>query len=274
MSTVLVVDDERATREGLAKLLEHGGFTTATAGDAAAALKVLTEQPIDLMLLDVWLPGMNGLQLLAELRKAPARPKVMVMTADDTPETVLLTLRGDADQFIRKPIQPAALMELVKSTLATPATLPPIVVLSARPAWVELLVPCAPEVADRIQGFIMHIETDLAADVRETMGAVFRELLLDAMAWDGQLDANRKVRLAYLHAKRMLMYRIADARDGFRAGDLPQRTQAAARDVPRTDNPITGPPLMRPGMTLARAWADELLINEARNEIVFVKYLD
>lgn len=274
MPTVLVVDDERTTREGLAQLLERGGFTTATAGDAAAALKVIAERPVDLMLLDVWLPGMNGLQLLAELRKAPARPKVMVMTADDTPETVLLTLRGDADQFIRKPIQPAALMELVKSTLAAPATLPSIVVLSARPAWIELLVPCAPEVADRIQGFIMHLETELADDVRATLATIFRELLLDAMAWDGQLDSNRKVRLAYLHAKRMLMYRIADARDGFRAGDAPPRTGTASRDVSNTDSPMLAPPLMRPGMTLARAWADELLTNEARNEIVFVKYLE
>jgi CheY-like chemotaxis protein len=273
MSRVLVVEDERATREGLAELLESHGFTTATAADAADALRALSEQSFDLMLLDVWLPGMNGLQLLAELRNRPARPKVVVMTADDTPETLLRTLRGDADQFIRKPIQPAALMEMVKSTLAAPAT-PAIIVLSARPAWVELLVPCAPEVADRIQGFIMHLETELAADVRETMGMIFRELLLDAMAWDGQLDSSRKVRLAYLHARRMLMYRIADARDGFRAGDSPQRAPGALREVPRTDNASSGPTLMRPGMTMARAWADELLINEARNEIVFVKYLE
>ena len=274
MPTILVVEDERATREGLAKLLENSGFVTATAADATDALQALREQSFDLMLLDVWLPGMNGLQLLAELRHAPARPKVIVMTADDTPETVLLTLRGDADQFIRKPIQPAALLEMVRNTLAAPATLPSIVVLSARPAWVELLVPCALEVADRIQGFIAHLETDLAVDIRETTGMIFRELLLDAMTWDGQLDSSRKVRLAYLHARRMLMYRIADARDGFRAGDSPQRAQGASRELPRADNGSSGPNLMRPGMSLARAWADELLINEARNEIVFVKYLD
>lgn len=274
MSRVLVVEDERATREGLAQLLETNGFTTATAADAADALRALSEQSFDVMLLDIWLPGMNGLQLLAELRNRPARPKVVVMTADDTPETVLLTMRGDADQFIRKPIQPAALLHLLHSTLAAPASLPSIIVLSARPAWVELLVPCAPEVAERIQGFIMHLETDLAADVRESMGMVFRELLLDAMTWDGQLDANRKVRLAYLHARRMLMYRIADARDGFRAGDVPPRAPTDSADLPRTDSAFGGSTLVRPGMSMARAWADELLVNEARNEIVFVKYLE
>jgi DNA-binding response OmpR family regulator len=274
MPNVLVVEDERATRDGLAKLLENSGCTTATAGDAAAALQALDEHSFDLMLLDVWLPGTSGLQLLGELRKRPARPKVVMMTGDDTPETLLATLRGAADQFIRKPIQPAALIEMVKSTLASPATLPSIVVLSARPAWVELLVPCALEVADRIQGFITHLETELAADVRETMGKIFRELLLDAMAWDGQLDSNRKVRLAYLHARRMLMYRIADARGGFRAGDSPQSVKRQSRDVPRADNTSIGATLMRPGMSLARAWADELLINEARDEIVFVKYLE
>jgi CheY-like chemotaxis protein len=274
MAKVLVVEDERATREGLAKLLEGAGFTTATAADAPEALRALDHETFDLMLLDVWLPGMNGLQLLDALRSSPTRPKVVIMTADDTPETVLLTMRGAADQFIRKPIQPSALLQLVRSTLASPSALPSIVVLSARPAWVELLVPCAPEVADRIQGFIMHLETELAADVRERMGMVFRELLLDAMTWDGQLDSTRKVRLAYLHARKMLLYRIADARDGFRAGDLPPRAATTPGETPRPEATGATASPVRPGMSMARAWADELLINEARNEIVFVKYLE
>ena len=128
--------------------------------------------------------------------------------------------------------------------------------LSARPAWIELLVPCGREVADRIQSYIVNLDVDLPHDMRETMGGVFRELLLDAMDCDGPVDPKRKVRMAYLRARRMLLYRIGDADPG--DGSAPRRQ----------------PPRLRPGAILARAQADELLFNEARNEVVVVKYLD
>jgi len=99
---------------------------------------------------------------------------------------------------------------------------------------------------------------------------VFRELLLDAMSGDGAFDPQRRVRIACLRAKRMLMFRIADAGYGFRAGDA--AGDAADRSEP-TPSPIVAP-MLRPGMLIAQQLADELLVNEARDEVVFVKYLD
>jgi hypothetical protein len=75
---------------------------------------------------------------------------------------------------------------------------------------VELLVPCEREAAERIQVLWRILDTDLAPEVRESVGFAFRELLLNAIEWGGQLDPNRKVRIAYLRARRMLLYRIAD----------------------------------------------------------------
>src|SRR5215510_12058573 len=89
MCKILVVEDDRPTRHLLAGLLKAAKFAVATAQDGANALRQLKKRPFDLMLLDIWMPRMSGLELLARLRNEPHRPKVVVMTSDDTPETLL-----------------------------------------------------------------------------------------------------------------------------------------------------------------------------------------
>lgn len=274
MHRILIVEDDRAAREGLSQLLTIAGFSVITASDGAEALSKLDEQRFDVMLLDIWMPQMNGLELLGKLGDRPGLPKVIIMTADDTPETLLLTLRKHAHQFVRKPIELAALLVLVRSAVAAPPGEPPIVVLSARPAWVEVLVACTLEVADRIQSYIVSLDVDLPSEMRETLGLVFRELLLDAMEWDGQLDPNRKVRIACLRTKRMLLYRIADAGYGFRATDSPLSAPVGHTDASLQQDGRGAVARLRPGALLVRAQVDELLFNEARSEVVAVKYLD
>ena len=271
--SVLIVEDDGNACRGLAQLLQGAGFQVRTAADGVEALEVLDREPPDLMLLDVWMPRMDGLQVLNQLKTRPRRPRVIVMTADDTPETVLLTLRQDAYQFINKPIQLSGLLDLMHGTLTAERDLPPIVVLSARAGWLELLVPCARSVADRIESFVVGLETDLPEDVRRATGTAFRELLLDAMESDCNLNPNHKIRIACLRAQRMLMFRIAAAGSGFRAGDLAAARTAAPEDHAR-GNGHHPPNMLRPGLLLARDLADELLVNEARNEVVFIKYLD
>jgi hypothetical protein len=193
------------------------------------------------------------------------------MTGDDSQETLLLTLRKQAYQFVRKPIQPAKLMDLIRRTLAAPADLPPIVVLSASAHWVEVLVPCARDVADRIQSYIRQLEIDLPREVRDTVGLVFRELLLDAMEWRGHLDPSCRVRISYLRAERMLLYRISDAGP---TGAGAAKAVSGGRPVGAAETTAPEGGKLRPGQLLALAQADELLFNEARTEVIVVKYLD
>ena len=95
--------------------------------------------------------------------------------------------------------------------------------MSARPDWVELVVPCTRDAADRLHAVMSQLETDLPEDVRESVGYAFRELLLNAVEWGGSLDPKRKVKISYLRAKRMLLYRIADPGSGFKMDELDAR---------------------------------------------------
>jgi FixJ family two-component response regulator len=273
---VLVVDDDAATREGLRELLARAGFSAEDAHDGAAALEKIERNDFRVVLLDVQLPGVGGLDVLARCVEKRTPSKIIVMTGVGTTETVLAALRGQAYDFIPKPIDPGHLIDVVKRALTTRQDAPRIEILSARPEWLELLVPCTREVVDRIQSFVQRLETDLPGDIRESVGLAFRELLLNGVEWGGHLDPEQRVRVACLRTRRMLLYRIADPGQGFRldalshaAGDNP--TDTIAHDDVRQARGL------RPGgfgLALIRALADELIYNERRNEVIFVKYLD
>jgi DNA-binding response OmpR family regulator len=277
MKRILVVDDDRSLRHVLDRLLESAGYEVTTAADGAGALALLGRRKFDLVLLDIGLPQVSGLEVLSRLRRKKTRPKVIVMTADDTPETVLSAVRDQAYRYIGKPFAPNVVVELVGSALSSAPAPPPIEVLSARPEWVELLVPCDLESAERIQSFLERLKADLPEHVRESVGRAFRELLLNAIEWGGKLDPSRKVRIAYLRARRMLLYRIADPGKGF---DMEELAHAAINNPlgrPFEHAEVRESKGLRPGgfgILMVKAMVDELIYNEARNEVVFVKYLD
>jgi len=276
MQRILVVEDSSSVREFVTQVLAAGGFEVDGAGDGLEALEKVCERPFDLILLDIWMPRMNGLEFLARLHSSPQPMKAIVMTGDDTPETLLRVLRQQACRYIRKPFRPQALIDLVREALAD-ACVQRIEVLSAKRSWVELLVPCSLAAAERIQDFLSHLDGDLPPDVRDSVGKAFRELLLNAMEWGGQLDPTRQVRIACIRTPRMLLYRIADPGPGFKFEDLPHAAVSNPPERPSDHLRVREEKGMRPGgfgLMMARAMVDELVFNEAQNEVVFVKYLD
>ena len=206
MSRILVVDDDRVTRHVVRGLLRSAGHTVVSAADGVAALKQLEKARPDLMLIDVWMPRMGGLDVLARLReRGGPRPRVVVMTSDDTPETLLRAVREQAHLYLKKPVEPEELLKVVSGALAAPPETPPIEVVSAKREWVELLVPCDRAAAERIQAFMAQLAADLDDELRDAVGRVFRELLLNAIEWGGGLDPAKRGRIASLRARRLLL---------------------------------------------------------------------
>jgi DNA-binding response OmpR family regulator len=275
---VLVVDDDRALRHAVTALLQDAGYQTEQAGDGPEALDKLRQHPIDLMLLDIGLPGMSGLDVLARAREALSPPRVVMMTADDTPEALLRSFRGQAHWFVRKPFPPKRIVGVVNDVLrASAAASLPIEVVSARPEWLELVAPCSLEVAERVQDFVMQLDAKLPDDVRESVAQAFRELLSNAVEWGGHLDPTRTVRISCLRSKRMLLYRIADPGEGFDIDLLSHAAICNADDDPLGHDRVREEMGLRPGglgLVMTRAMVDEVIYNEKRNEVVLVKYLD
>jgi CheY-like chemotaxis protein len=276
---VLIVDDDRVLRHALASLLHAAGYEVEQASDGVEALQhLLRGKPADVMLLDVNLPGMSGLEVLEQARGLAAPPSVVMMTADDTPQTLVRAIEGQACRYLRKPFAPAQIAGVVEEVLAAaPASALAIEVVSARPEWLELIAPCSLAVAERVQGFVMQLETGLSPDVRESVASAFRELLFNAVEWGGKLNPTHKVRISCLRAKRMLLYRIADPGEGFDIEALQHAAVNNPDDDPLRHAVVREEQGLRPGglgLAITRSLVDELIYNEARNEVVFVKYLD
>jgi len=272
---VLVVDDDRATRHLARATLTKAGFDVRVAKDGAEALQRLKSRKFELMLLDVWMPRIDGLGVLDRLKRGKRAPRVVVMTSDDAPETLLTAIRRQAYQYVHKPIEPAALVSIVQHALKGGVE-PPIEVVSARPNWVELIVPCTRNAADRLYSVMAQLEADLPEQVRESVSYAFRELLLNAVEWGGKLDPKHRVRIAYLRAKRMLIYRIADPGPGFTMDAMDHAAISHPGD-PLEHMHVREQKGLRPGgfgLLMVRAKVDELIYNEKQNEVVFVKYLD
>jgi PAS domain S-box-containing protein len=165
------------------------------------------------------------------------------------------------------------LLNLVQNGLQTSQT---IEVTSAEPHWVELLVPCTREAAEKIKTVVERLGGDLPEEIIESVSSAFKELLLNAVEWGGQLDPNRKVRIACLRTNRMLMYRIADPGPGFKFENL-AHSALAHPDEPFEHMRIREEQGLRPGgfgLLMVKASVDELVFNEKHNEVVFIKYLD
>lgn len=277
MHRILIADDDRATRLFLREVMKKAGYLASLARDGEAALKELRREKFDLVLLDVWMPKMNGIEVLSVLRQGPEPPKVVIMTSDGTPETILKAVREQAYRYVKKPIGPGILVELVNNAISARPEMLQIEVLSARPTWVELLVPCELGVAERVEDFLLNLKADLPEEILRSIGTAFHELLSNAVEWGGQLDPNRKVRISCVRTERMLMYRIADPGPGFRFEALKHAAISNPAEDPVAHFRERERRGLRPGglgLMMTQQIVDELVYNEAQNEVLFVKYLD
>jgi CheY-like chemotaxis protein/anti-sigma regulatory factor (Ser/Thr protein kinase) len=275
---ILLVDDDRGLRHVLTTLLTDAGHFVNAVGDGPEAVALLGQSSYDLVLSDIGLPSMSGLEVLANARALTNPPLVVVMTSDDTSETLLEAVRRQAFRYVRKPIAPNAIVEIIDGALAgsTTASLH-IEVVSARPEWLEVIAPCSLAIADRLHAFVMQLEADLPEPVRESVAQAFRELLNNAIEWGGKLDPNRKVRISCVRTKRMLLYRIADPGEGFQLVGLRHAAISNPADEPFRHLDVRDERGIRPGgygLAMTRSLVDELIYNEARNEVICVKYLD
>lgn len=123
-SHVLIVEDARDIREPLARYLREHGFRATTAADAAAARKVMRAAAIDLVVLDIMMPGEDGLSLCRSIRESSQIP-VILLTARGEEVDRIIGLEMGADDYIAKPFSPRELLARIAAVLRRTQALPP-----------------------------------------------------------------------------------------------------------------------------------------------------
>ncbi len=178
--SVLVVDDEPTVTDVLSRYLEHAGYSAHVAADGPSALEVASEIDPDLVVLDLMMPGMDGLEVMRRLHER-GRVSVILLTAKGEPSDRITGLRRGADDYVVKPFSPGELVARVDAVLRradnAPEPAEPIV-------FGDLTVDPAARRVTRGDGEVALtvLEYDLLLHLARHPGQVFsRDQLMDAV---------------------------------------------------------------------------------------------
>ena len=224
VATILVVDDEPRIVQLVRDYLEHGGFTVLTASDGPAALRSARTARPDLVVLDLGLPGLDGLDVARSLRRGGEVP-IIILSARTDESDKLVGLELGADDYLTKPFSPKELVARVRAVLrrASDAALPSDVIRVG--AEVELDVPRMEASFGGRRVDLTKSEFQIVAAMARQPGRVFtRSQLLDAVrgvaieSYERAIDAHiknirRKIGARYIETVFGVGYRFAEPAD-------------------------------------------------------------
>ncbi|MBO0910618.1 MAG: sigma-54-dependent Fis family transcriptional regulator [Acidobacteria bacterium] len=117
MLSVLIVDDEASIRESLSGVLEDEGYQPESAENGEACIELLGRKAFDVVLLDIWLPGIDGLDVLEKIRELENPPEVVIISGHGTIETAVRATKLGAFDFLEKPLSIDKTLILLKNAL-------------------------------------------------------------------------------------------------------------------------------------------------------------
>lgn len=196
-ATILVVDDDPAIAEMLTLVLQGEGFNTLVVGDGTEAVHAARESHPDLILLDLMLPGMNGIDVCKAIREDSSVPIVMLTARTDTVD-VVLGLESGADDYIHKPFKPKELVARVRARLRrSPEERPDMIEV----ADLQIDVPGHRVIRDGAEIQLTPIEFELLVALASRPRQVFsREELLEQV-WGYRKSSD--TRLVNVHIQRL-----------------------------------------------------------------------
>lgn len=182
---VLVVDDEPMVREVVSAYLERDGFLVDGVGDGEQALSLLRSDPPDLLILDVMLPTLDGLEILRKVRRDSQVPVILLTARTEEPDRVL-GLELGADDYVLKPFSPRELAARVRTVLRRVRPKPG----AARREYDDLVIDEATREVT-VSGESVELtpkEFDLLAFLAASPRQVFSRAQLLDQVWDSSID--------------------------------------------------------------------------------------
>jgi DNA-binding response OmpR family regulator len=273
---ILIVDDDRDVHQLLMVALAAPDRLIDAAYDGLEGLQLAEKSSYDLVLTDVNMPKLDGMELLQRIRVLRPHTKVLVMTVASTPETVIRAIREQAFAYFSKPFTLNTVEDMIERALAAATPANEIEVLSARPSWLELRLPCNLETGDRILQFLREMCIGITPAEEENIAAAFREILFNAIEHGGGSDPAKTVTVTYIRAEKAILYRVRDPGRGFSFENLRHAAISNPISSPLEHVGVRERLGLRPGgfgIFMTRQLVDELIYNESGNEVLLIKYL-
>lgn len=276
MKSILVVDDEPMIPALIGAALKAEGYELLVAEDAAQGLALLQQRSVDLLIADAESPDDEGFGLIAQATPLHPQMKTVVMAQVKSPETAIAALQHHVCELLFKPFSVAELRDTVHSALAAPELTDHIQIVSAKPEWLSLKIPCHLGAMQPLYRVITNLDLTLDAELRESIGIAFRELLQNAIEHGCKCETGKYVEVSYVRFQRAIVCHIKDPGKGFKLHELAHAAISNPADAPYSHLEKRAEIGMRPGgfgLMLVQQMVDELVYNESHNEVMFVKYL-
>jgi DNA-binding response OmpR family regulator len=158
MKPILIVEDEAIMRDSLKDWLTNGGYQVETAEDGSKALETIKEKDFDVVILDLRLPGKNGIEVLKEVKEKKPQIKGIIMTAFPSVQTTVEAMKAGAIDYLSKPFDLNELEKLIQNTLG-----PVQVEIRAKEAVKEV----TPEPAAVVEEVITVTPADIPAHIQQ-----------------------------------------------------------------------------------------------------------
>jgi len=209
MQRILVIDDDPAITSLLKRGLSYEGFTVDIAGTGETGLALARERPPDLVVLDIMMPGMGGLEVLRRLRAADERLPVLMLTAKDAPADQVQGLEAGADDYVLKPFTFEVLLARVRALLRRQQTEhPPILTFS------DLIFDTGSHTVRRGGREVVLTSLEfklLQAFLEHPQQVLSKEILLDRV-WGYDFGGNANVVEVYVKQLRQKLERTGEPR--------------------------------------------------------------
>lgn len=304
---VLVVDDDPSTRRMLGLALERKGYAVGCAANGDEALALLRKREFNILLSDIHMPDIDGIDLCREARGIRPRIGLVLITGFQTEESVLRAFRGGAAAYLRKPLELPMLFRTLGQVADALREPPPekgggtgrpegAVDLKVGPAseaaalilrspeftdagvvfepdgWVSFEAPSHRAFVHRFANLSELLLTrGVDVDTLEELRVAILELGSNAVEWGHDSDARRPIRLSARILSGTIAIVVEDSGAGFRLGEVPDPTKDV-RETQRARAALG----KRPGgygIALVRAITDHLVYNERGNVVAMVKRL-
>ena len=273
--TVLLVHPERELDDVLSQIVTEKDWDIQRAGDNRTALSLAEANPFDLIITGQKTSGREDVDLLRNIRSVRPHVRMIILTAESTPEDVIASLREHAFSYFRPPFDRVLLADMVHQAVSQPCWDDGIEVISATPHWIRLMARCTSETADRLIQFLR--QADLPDAEKEELAVAAHEMLLNAMEHGGKFDPSHYVEIDYLRTRRAVACRVKDPGQGFSFEELCHAAVGSSPEDILSHVAVREDQGLRPGgfgILLAQKLVDELIYDERGNDVILIKYLD
>jgi anti-sigma regulatory factor (Ser/Thr protein kinase)/ActR/RegA family two-component response regulator len=273
--TMLIVgpDDELSTQIAMTTLPEWNMERT---GNNLGALDLIERRPFDLIITGQATSGAADVELLRKIRRVRPHVRLVILTNDSTPSDVITSMREGAFSYFSTPFSADSLVEMIRLAAALPCWDDGIEVISATPAWIQLVARCERHTADRLLQFLHEI-IDLPESEKGRLCMAFREMLLNAIEHGANFDPSQYVEISYLRARHAVMCRVKDPGEGFSLEEVKHAAICNPPGEPLRHQEYREADGLRPGgfgLLITRNLVDEMIYGERGNEVLLIKYLD